>query len=341
MAIPAVPTNFLLQSGNGNSYLSWDQISGATTYLVQRSQDNITFSTVATITGSPLNNFYLDQGSSVGGPVAGGSYWYKVAASNISGPSAYSTAQNTIVENLGIASLGSLRLQAQQRCDRVNSTFVSTTEWNTYISQSCKELYDLLITKYGDEYYLQVPYTYTLTGGQQYYPLPSDFYKMFLVEVALNTNDPNSYVTLRKFQKIQQNLWNYPNVYTFYGITNLRYRIEGNQIHLVPMPTGGQTLRINYAPRPPVLMADTDTFDGISGWEDYVVVDAAIKAMNKEESDVSVFMAQKQALLARITEVAENRDIGEPQTVSDSRMRNFSWADGDGSYGGSGSSGGY
>jgi|WetSurMetagenome_2_1015567.scaffolds.fasta_scaffold164270_2 hypothetical protein len=333
MAIPATPSNFLVQSGNGNAFLSWDQSSGSTSYLIQRSADNITFSALATVSGSPLANTYLDSTGT-----SATQYYYQVAAHNTDGTSSYTTPVAIIVEPIGVISLGALRLQAQQRCDRVNSTFVTTTEWNSYISASYKELYDILIQKFAAEYFLQVPYTYTLATNVQYYPLPADFYKMFLVEVALNPQDPNSYVTLRKFQKIQQNLWNYPNIYTFYGITNIRYRVEGNQLHLVPAPTGGQTLRINYAPRPNTLMADTDSVDGVSGWEEYIVVDACLKALAKEESDVSVYMAQKAALLQRINEAAENRDIGEPETVSDSRMRNFSWSDSsEGNYGGSGS----
>ncbi len=67
----------------------------------------------------------------------------------------------------------------------------------------------------------------------------------------------------------------------------------------------------------------TTILDGVSGWEEYVVVDAAIKAMAKEESDPSVLMAQKQGLLQRIESAAENRDAGSPARVSDSRGADF------------------
>lgn len=86
-------------------------------------------------------------------------------------------------------------------------------------------------------------------------------------------------------------------------------------------------------------MADTDTVDGVSGWEEYIIVDTCIKAMAKEESDPSVFIAQKNALIKRIEEAAENRDIGEPEVVSDSKMRNSSWAGDDWSGSGGGISG--
>ena len=55
--------------------------------------------------------------------------------------------------------------------------------------------------------------------------------------------------------------------------------------------------------------------------------------MQKEESDCSVLMAQKAEMLEQIEAAAANRDIGEPECVSDSRTRNFAWSD-DGQYGG-------
>jgi hypothetical protein len=70
------------------------------------------------------------------------------------------------------------------------------------------------------------------------------------------------------------------------------------------------------------LVSDTDTVQGVSGWTEYIIVDAAIKMMQKEESDVSVLMAQKQALLQRIEAMSQNRDAGMPSTVADAQSSN-------------------
>lgn len=334
MAAPATPSNFLVQSGDAKAYLSWNQdTSEATTsYLVQRSLDGITYTLLTTITGSPLANYYFDASGT-----AGTTYYYQVAGENGSGTSPYTAPQSVVILNIGIQSLGALRVLTQQRCDKVNSQFITTTEWNSYISDSYKELYDLLIQKYADDYYVANTYSWTTDGASVLFPLPPDFYKNLLVEVALNPSDNNSWITLRKFQRIQQNLWNYPNIYTFYGITNLRYRIDGNYLHIVPICTAGQTLRMWYCPRPSTLLADFNVLDGVSGWYEYIVIDACIKAMIKEESleMAAAFGQQKAAIIARIEAAAENRDTQSPEVVSDSRMRNFAWTD-DGSFGGNG-----
>lgn len=60
-----------------------------------------------------------------------------------------------------------------------------------------------------------------------------------------------------------------------------------------------------------------DQWDGINGWEEYVVVDAAIRMMSKEESDPSVLMADRQELEDRLTEIASQRDMGSPKKLQD------------------------
>lgn len=340
MAAPATPSNFNLQTGNGNNFLSWDITSGATTYLVQRSLDGVTFAVVATITGSPLNNFYFDAAyDAIGNPTGvmpATTYYYQVAAQNVSGTSPYTVSQNIVPAPIGQVSLGWIRYMAFLRADMLNSQFISLPEANSYISNSRKALYDLMAQKFGDEYFSSSTYTWTTAGNQSLYPLPPDFYKSTLIEVALNPMDPQSWVTLRRFNKVQQNLLNFPNVYTLWGVTNLRYRFTGNFIELAPFPTGGQTLRMWYTPRPKILMQDTDILDGISGWEDYVILDAARKMMLKQEQDTQEIVSELNGIVARIESAAENRDIAEPDTVSDSRRRNFAWGDGGGGTGGGG-----
>lgn len=76
MAIPGIPTNFNVQSGNGVNLVSWSLTAGATSYVVNRSLDNVTYTVLATVSGSPLATSYLDSAVTLGTQ-----YWYKVAAS--------------------------------------------------------------------------------------------------------------------------------------------------------------------------------------------------------------------------------------------------------------------
>ena len=68
-------------------------------------------------------------------------------------------------------SLPQLRTASRQRADMVYSQFVSEAELNSYINASYFELYDLLVQKYGNDYYM-TQYSFQLVGNQERYDLP-------------------------------------------------------------------------------------------------------------------------------------------------------------------------
>lgn len=335
MAIPAAPSNIAVQQGNGQVFISWDVSAGATSYNVQRSTDNVTFASL----GVSATNSLTDLTALIGT-----AYFYQVAAINGSGTSTYLPGNGPTVPSIaGNDCLGSLRLQAQQRADRVNSNFVTASEWNSYINQSAFELYDILTTEYED-YNIAEPFVFVTTSAQSY-KLPNGIvadayggigrplYKLMGVDLGL-TSGSNGWLTVKKFDFIQRNRYIFPNLASSYmGVFNLRYRVMGNQLTLIPPPSAGQYLRLWYVPRMERLLKDTDMLDGVNGWTEYVIVDAAIKALQKEESDVTALMMQKQALTDRIQAAAMNRDAGQPDTISSTRNESYGgW--GDGSFGG-------
>jgi hypothetical protein len=310
MAIPAIPTGFSLQQGNGTTFLSWNIIAGATSYQVQRSIDGVTYS----IINSPVVNSFLDSTVTIGT-----NYYYQVASTNSSGTSGYCSPQSIVPTNTGDLSLGELRLRCRQRADMVKSKFVSDSEFNSYINQSYFELYDLLITEYED-WFLKTPFQFQTTSASQY-TLPSDFYKLIGVDAGLSMSN-QQWITLPKFDFIDRNQYLYPQINsTLLGLGNFRYRLMGNTLFFIPIPTSGQFIQVWYVPKLTQLLQDTDICVGVSGWTEYIICDAAMKALQKEESDVSVLMAEKMALIKRIEESAMDRDIGSPDTVSDTRNR--------------------
>lgn len=222
--------------------------------------------------------------------------------------------------------LSAITLAAQQRSDQVNSNFLSASEWTYNVNASIQELYDLLIQKFGNLYYFATPSTFVTDGTSQQYSLPSNFYKLYGVDLQL-FGAPNltSFITLKRFPFGERNKYAIPNYQTYFGVTNLQYAITGNKLFFIPIPAANQTIQVWYAPAFTPLVNPTDTFDGINGYEEYVVTDAAIKAMQKEESDTSVLERQKMALIKRIEEAAENRDVGSPSTITDVNWSNFGW----------------
>lgn len=335
MGVPAQPTNFYVQQGDGQVYLSWDITSGAIGYSVQRSTDGVNFSVLSTPT---LNNCF-DTTVSVATL-----YYYQVAAVNGSGTGPYTGATAIVPALSGQLSLGELRQRAQQAADREGSKFLTLPEWNFNINQSAKEFYDLLITAYED-YFVAPRLVFTTTGATNAYPLPTGanysnapaFYKLYGVDSGLD-NSSNAWVTLKKYNFIERNRYVYPQINSsILGVFNMEYRVFGSNINFIPTPAGNQYVGLWYFPRLKTMLADTDILDGIGGWTEYVIVDAALKALRKEESDLGPLTQAKMDLKKRIEEAAQNRDAGQPDTVSDTRFDSqmgYGSPNGDGSYGG-------
>jgi len=224
----------------------------------------------------------------------------------------------------GQDTLDSLILQAQQKADLQNSKFIDNAEWARYANKSRDELYDILTSKYGNNYNMAEPYVFQVTGNEQRYPLPVDFYKLSGVDVNTSpgAGSGQQWATMKQFNFGERNKWSWPIPTTIYGTVACRYALVGNEIMFAPVPQGGLSIRLWYVKRPEPMTNGTSICDGVSGWNEYVITDMAIKAGIKEESDVQALMVQKQALLDRIEAMAESRNEGEAFTVTDIRNAN-------------------
>lgn len=336
---PGTPQNFNVQAANGQILLSWNLSTGATSYDITRSLDNVTYTALASVSGSPLATTYLDTAVSLGTQ-----YWYQVAAVNVSGSSQLTQPQSEVPTPTAEMCLSKIRLRSMQRADRVNSNFVTMPEWNAFINLAMYELYDLLVTTYED-YYIAPAIQFTTSGNQYIYPLPNGqnqffdqsnqlvtpdpFYKLMGVDLALQTAN-NAYVTINKFNFIDRNRFVFPNTASsIYGVFNMQYRVLGSNIEFIPTPSANQSIRLWYIPRLLELLNDTDiTTTSISGWIQYVIIRAAKYALDKEESDTTKLDAELLYLKARIEEAAANRDAGQPDTISNTRSSNGNFGNG-------------
>lgn len=210
-------------------------------------------------------------------------------------------------------SLLNLRTATRERANMENSTFVSDSEINRYINQSIKELYDILVSKNGNDYFAEEE-TYTLVAGQDAYDLPDLFYKILWVEIK---GDDGYYYKLRRFMQTEMNSGATP---INYYIPDIRYRLRKDKIVFTPSNlTGGREIRLWYIPTHKDLSADGDTFDGINGFDEYVIVRSAIKCLVKEEQDVSELMAELDFIKTRVEGMSDNRDQGAPERIYDSQ----------------------
>lgn len=204
--------------------------------------------------------------------------------------------------------LAGLRTQARQRSDMVKSKFISDSELTGFINASAKELYDILV-KTNADYYTTLS-TISVTGST--YSLPDNFYKLRGLDWSPDSGD--SYLRVKRFNFLERE--RHGNRAERALQCPVTYRIVGNSIHFLPEDKAAGSYRLWMIPTLTALSADTDTFDGINGWEDYVIVDAAIKCLAKEESDTTALERQKARLFERITDMSNDREFDGPDQIA-------------------------
>lgn len=346
MAAPYQPQDVAIDQSDGNILVTWSGALGSTGYIIQRSTDGVNFTNLATL---GLVTQYLDTR-----PGLSMMFYYRVVAFNLSGNSAPSVIVKMVSAPPSEMSLYELRLRTRQSADRVDSNFVSDQELDSMLRLSAYELYDLLIgasEDYGasaqafiatDGTTFKYPFPNGVTnylggsfGGASGTPAPA-LYKLSGVDLNVNTSTITpSRVTLQRFDFVKRNQYVYPNsTSTIYGVYNMRYRIMGDTLWIIPTPASGQNIILWYVPKMNQLLQDTDTTTiGYSGWLRYVIVRAAKYMLDKEEgTDTSKYDNEILFLKKRIEEMSQNRDQGMPDTISETRI--------DPAYGGTGWGGG-
>lgn len=209
--------------------------------------------------------------------------------------------------------LSELRTQARQLADMEDNEFVSDTELNNYINFAIADLHDLLVETYGSEYYLN-SYESVTTNGESAYNLPSDFYKLRGVDAKLNGSD---WLNLHPFNFNERHKYESFGSGSILGIYNLKYRVMGSKIRFTPTPNANTPFRLWYVPVATKLINDTDILEDVNQYSDYVILSAAIKMLNKEESDPSALLQERKKIEDRIEHAAQNRDAANPESISD------------------------
>ncbi len=99
--------------------------------------------------------------------------------------------------------------------------------------------------------------------------------------------------------------------------------IGAGSIELLPTPQGVYTVTVRYVPATTQLVGDDDVYDGLNGFDEWVVVDV-VRKLATSDRDWSLVQAcdpDLRRLEERITTMARMRDRGSSKRVVDVRGR--------------------
>lgn len=192
-----------------------------------------------------------------------------------------------------------LRTRARELAGVEGDPNVTDTELTFLANQHVCEVYDALVDAGPADYYASTT-TVTTVAGTTLYALPADF--RTLLEVY--AQESNADVRL---------------LHPMGNGARARYRA----------PAAVWSCTVEYVPTPTLLVADGDTFDGVSGWEELIANLMARDVMVKrDDNNVGVVINSIDRLQARISSRARSRDHGHPKYTTDLDAQNsgFPWA---------------
>jgi hypothetical protein len=153
---------------------------------------------------------------------------------------------------------------------------------------------------------------FTLTTVQTL-SLPSDFR-----EVRYVRRDPGT---------AQQVFLTRYNARAAQGADQRTYRLQGSLLYIEPLLRAAGSYSLDYGPQCPVLAVGADTLDAeLEQFQDFIVYEAVIAALAREESDISQFAAKlngaggsDRGIRGRVHRWASDQRSADPSLVEDVR----------------------
>lgn len=196
-----------------------------------------------------------------------------------------------------------LREQVLERADMVNSKFISPELLDAFINQSAKKLYKRFVLKSPEN--VQEAVSFSIDGTSDDYDLPATVLLLIAVD----------YQAGGRWRDMKTFLFNERNRYQT-GSANIRYRVIGKKIRFVPRAPA-QTLQLWGVLKWVDLVDADDTIDWAQDFEEFIIVDAAIKCLDKEESDANELRSERASLAKDIEEFFSSKDAGHSERIQD------------------------
>lgn len=191
------------------------------------------------------------------------------------------------------------------------TVFLTDPELTVIINDCIKELYDILVAARGHEFYISSA-NLALVAGTETYNLPADFYELEDVQLVWSATEVEP---VQAFERNESD-W-YRNFTTWGRWTPKAFRLSGGSIQFLPTPKSAVTATLIYIPTFTDLSGDSQTFDGVNGWELLVTLEAAIAIRAMQKLETGPLEMRRDRQLARIQALASERAANHPQRVRD------------------------
>ena len=215
--------------------------------------------------------------------------------------------------------LTDLITHTRERCNMENSTFVSDAEIKHFLNDEIFDIYAKMVNVDDGKLFGTMSPTLTQIGNNAF-QLPNDF--MRLVDVNIYTGSrwvPAYEADAQEYLRLQAN--------PYVGDYGVKYFLHLNQeqgryeLFLFPAKDVAN-IGVRYIPEAPRLTLPTDTLKWPSNWHEAPVLGAAIKCLEKEESESAHLHLERDRAEARILKDIRSQAVSEVQTLRQIAGRN-------------------
>ena len=204
----------------------------------------------------------------------------------------------------------------QQRCDIENATHQQNSEFNNHINDAARYVHDFLISTYGSRYSIAFE-GFDTVADQSTYDLATlsspitDVYR--IVQVRLNIDDisyPLGSTNLDGPRYTSSQSWGPGFLPEFMPILQAD---STTGILFYPTPDAAHSIQLRYHPIAPEYTSDSDLIT--MPHTDLLIIEACIRAKDKEERDASRFMQERNLIQKRIEDWASPIDQANPHVT--------------------------
>ena len=176
----------------------------------------------------------------------------------------------------------------------------------------------MLVDKFEDYYVDSI--SFPLVSGQSAYSFDNIGLKNFYKLLGVDLVDGTDTVRLGRYAFQERNAYEAGDrLLSLGGYSTHMYTLKGREIEFIPEPNSTNTVKLWYVPTFVKLDGDDDSTDSrlAYNWEEYAVISACIKMLQKEETSTAPLERELARITDRIEEAARNRDAGESIGIID------------------------
>jgi hypothetical protein len=200
--------------------------------------------------------------------------------------------------------------KCRREADMEGSDFISDAAIGDWLNDEHRVLQNLLLRHKGQAFFATRK-TIATAGGSAFVNLPSDYFELLAARLVMSAGDerPLSQVQDSQIYAARSLGSGAPRLYRHAGM----FAVDGapaatEQLELFPKPNAVYSIDLDYVPAFRVVTSGTVQYNGINGWEMFMVYRVAARMLHKDGNDPKFCLGMAARIEEDIRALSAKRD---------------------------------